>query len=158
MIRNTTSDSNRPAARGAHAQACAGARTGLHMTLAEVAAACAADGAGLPMPLDPAGERHFSAPWQAHAFALTVLLHQRGVFSWPQWAEALATRIRQARAAGDSDDGSGYYRHWMDALEQLMIERGIATADQLHALEHAWARAAEHTPHGQPIVLPPTPV
>jgi nitrile hydratase accessory protein len=126
------------------------------MTLAEVAAACAADGAGLPLPTQVQGESHFSAPWQAHAFALTLLLHQRGVFSWPEWAAALAAQLRQARDRGDPDDGSAYYRHWMDALERLMIERGIATAEQLHALEHAWARAADHTPHGQPIVLPPT--
>ena len=129
----------------------------LHMTLAEVAAACTADGAGLPLPADPARERHFSEPWQAHAFALTLMLHHKGVFTWVEWAQALAERIRQARIDGDPDDGSGYYRHWMDALEQLMIKRGIATADQLHALEHAWADAAERTPHGQPIVLEPTP-
>jgi nitrile hydratase accessory protein len=128
--------------------------TPLHMTLAEVAAACASDGAGLPMPPNPNGERHFSEPWQAHAFALTLLLHQKGVFSWVEWAETLAARIRLAQAGGDPDDGTSYYRHWMDALEQLMITRGIATADQLHALEHAWAHAAEHTPHGQPIELP----
>jgi nitrile hydratase accessory protein len=127
--------------------------TALHMTLAEVAAACAADGAGLPLPADTAGERHFSEPWQAHAFALTLMLHRKGVFSWVEWAQALAERIRQARLDGDPDDGSGYYRHWMDALEQLMIARGIASAEQLHALEHAWAQAAERTPHGQPIVL-----
>jgi len=127
----------------------------LHMTLAEVAAACAADGAGLPMPPSPGGERHFSEPWQAHAFALTLLLHQKGVFSWVEWAETLAARILQAQAGGDPDDGSGYYRHWMDALEQLMISRRIASTEQLHALEHAWADAAAHTPHGQPIVLPP---
>lgn len=127
------------------------------MTLAEVAAACATDGAGLPMPPESAAEQPFSAPWQAHAFALTLVLHQRGVFSWPEWADALAARIRQARVDGDPDDGSTYYRHWMDALEQLTISRQIASAEQLHALEHAWAQAAEHTPHGQPIVLPSTP-
>ncbi len=128
--------------------------TALHMTLAEVAAACAMDGAGLPMPPNPANERHFSEPWQAHAFAMTLMLHHKGVFTWVEWAQTLAARIRQAQAGGDPDDGNGYYRHWMDALEQLTITRGIATADQLHALEHAWADAAEHTPHGQPIVLP----
>ncbi len=127
------------------------------MTLAEVAAACAADGAGLPMPAQPAGERHFDEPWQAHAFALTLMLHRQGVFSWGEWADALAARVRQARLDGDPDEGQSYYRYWMDALEQLAITRGIATADQLHTLEHAWAQAAEHTPHGQPIVLPPAP-
>lgn len=128
--------------------------TALHMTLAEVAAACAADGAGLPLPSDAAGERHFSEPWQAHAFALTFLLHRRGVFTWVEWAQALADRIRQAQRDGDPDDGSRYYHHWMDALEQLVITRGISSAEQLHVLEHAWEEAAARTPHGQPIVLP----
>lgn len=132
----------------------------LRMTLDEVAAVCRADGRDLPMPRAQAGTvdgRHFSEPWQAHAFALTLLLHEKGVFTWPQWAAALADRIARARAAGDPDDGSSYYRHWLDALEQLMVTRGIATEDQLHALEHAWADAAAHTPHGQAIVLPPGP-
>ncbi len=128
----------------------------LHRTLAEVAAACAADGAGLPMPPGYDGERHFSEPWQAHAFALTLILYEKGVFSWPQWAHALAERIRQAQAGGDLDDGGSYYRHWLDALEQLTIARQITTADQLHTLEHAWMKAAERTLHGQPIVLQPS--
>ncbi len=128
----------------------------LHMTLTEVAAACAAAGAGLPMPSGHDGERHFSEPWQAHAFALTLILYEKGVFSWPQWAQALAGRIRQARADGDPDDGASYYRHWLDALEQLTILRQITTADQLHALGHAWIEAAERTPHGQPITLQPS--
>lgn len=128
----------------------------LNMTLADVAAACAADGTGLPLPCGQADDRHFSEPWQAHAFALTLVLYEEGVFSWAEWAETLAARIRQAQADGDPDDGSSYYRHWLDALEQLTIERQIGTAEQLHALEHAWMEAAEHTPHGQPIMLPGT--
>jgi len=131
--------------------------TALLSTLAEVAAACARDGAGLPMPSEPTGERPFSEPWQAHAFAMTLMLHHKGVFTWVQWAATLAACIRQAQLDGDPDDGSRYYYHWMDALEQLTISRGIATTEQLHALEHAWADAAEQTPHGQPIALPPEP-
>lgn len=123
------------------------------LTLAEVAAACAADGCGLPMPPQTSGDGHFSEPWQAHAFAMVLLLHERGAFSWPQWAETLARHIRAAQAEGDPDDGSHYYRHWLDALEDITIAQGIATADQLHTLEHAWANAARHTPHGQPIEL-----
>lgn len=123
------------------------------MTLAEVAAACAADGHGLPLPPGASTGGHFAEPWQAHAFALVLVLHERGVFSWTQWADTLARRIRSAQAQGDPDDGSSYYRHWLDALEELTIRHGIATADQLHTLEHAWADAASHTPHGQPIEL-----
>jgi nitrile hydratase accessory protein len=125
----------------------------LHLTLAEVASRCAAGGNALPLPPDDSAAGHFAEPWQAHAFALVLMLHERGVFSWPQWAQALARRIHTAQLQGDPDDGSSYYRHWLDALEELTITHGLATADQLHALEHAWADAAARTPHGQPIEL-----
>ena len=95
----------------------------------------------------------FSAPWQAQAFALALALHERGAFSWTDWAAALSDAIRRAQAAGDPDHGDTYYRHWLDALETLVISRGLADADRLHALEHAWEAAAERTSHGQPIEL-----
>ena len=122
------------------------------LTLAQIAAACAADGSGLPMPAPPEGGA-FAEPWQAHAFALTLLLHQRGLFTWGQWAAALAAEIKRAQAAGDADDGSSYYRHWLNALEQLTITRQLGTAQQIHALEHAWEAAAARTLHGRPIEL-----
>lgn len=95
----------------------------------------------------------FSAPWQAQAFALALALHERGAFTWPEWAAALTAAIRRAQAAGDADLGDTYYRHWLDALEQLTIAKGLADADRLHALEHAWEAAAARTPHGRPIEL-----
>jgi len=95
----------------------------------------------------------FSAPWQAQAFALALALHERGVFTWPEWAAALTEAIRRAQAQGDPDHGDTYYRHWLDALEQLVIAKGLADAGRLHALEHAWEAAAARTPHGQPIEL-----
>ena len=102
-----------------------------------------------PLPDDPV----FREPWEAHAFALTVSLHERGLFTWPEWAAALTEAIRQAQAAGDPDLGDTYYRHWLDALEQLVIRKGLADAGRLHALEHAWEAAASRTPHGRPIEL-----
>lgn len=98
----------------------------------------------------------FSAPWQAQAFALALALHERGVFTWPEWAAALTEAIRHAQAAGDPDHGDTYYQHWLDALEGLVIGKGLADADRLHALEHAWEAAAQRTPHGQPIELTET--
>jgi nitrile hydratase accessory protein len=123
------------------------------MTLAQISAACSG---GLPLPPSTAHDTQaspFAEPWQAQAFAMTVLLHQRGVFTWPEWAAALTAQIRAAQTAGDADDGSSYYQHWVDALEQLVIARGLGTPEQIHALEHAWEDAADRTPHGQPIVL-----
>ena len=95
----------------------------------------------------------FRAPWEAQAFALALALHERGVFTWPEWAAALTDAIRRAQAAGDPDTGQTYYHHWLDALEGLVIAKGLADSQRLHALEHAWEAAAERTPHGQPIEL-----
>ena len=126
------------------------AGTPLHATLADIARAC---GAGLPLPAQAAEGTVFAEPWQAHAFAMTVQLHARGMFTWPEWAEALSAQIAAARQAGEADDGSRYYHHWLNALETLVIARQAGSAAQIHALEHAWDQAAARTPHGQPIVL-----
>ena len=75
---------------------------------------------GLPgIPMD--GENPvFNEPWEARAFAMTLALHERGVFTWPQWAEALSRQIDMARARGDPDLGDTYYQHWLRALESLV--------------------------------------
>jgi len=49
-----------------------------------------------------------------------LALHERGVFTWPQWAAALSRQITQAQAAGDADLGDTYYQHWLLALESLV--------------------------------------
>lgn len=95
----------------------------------------------------------FAEPWQAQAFAMTVALHQGGLFTWPEWADALSREIKQAQAAGDADRGDTYYDHWLNALEGLIIKKGVADDALLQALREAWDRAADATPHGQPIVL-----
>jgi len=50
---------------------------------------------------------------------MAVMLHERGLFSWPEWTLALSREIRLAKTAGDPDLGSTYYRHWLKALETL---------------------------------------
>lgn len=97
----------------------------------------------------------FDEPWQAQAFAMVLTLHQRGLFSWPEWAEALSAAIARAQAAGDPDHGDTYYRHWLAALEDLVARKGVATSEQLARTARAWDHAADRTPHGQPIELRP---
>lgn len=97
----------------------------------------------------------FAEPWQAQAFAMTLQLHQRGLFSWPEWAAALSTQISLAQQAGDADLGNTYYAHWLAALEALVAAKGAAPADELARCARAWDHAADRTPHGQPIVLQP---
>jgi nitrile hydratase accessory protein len=97
----------------------------------------------------------FREPWEAHAFALAVSLHQKGLFSWAEWAAALAAQISRAQAQGDADLGDTYYRHWLAALESLVAEKGASTANELAQYRDAWDRAADRTPHGRPIELQP---
>ncbi|TVR07475.1 MAG: nitrile hydratase accessory protein [Salinarimonadaceae bacterium] len=105
-----------------------------------------------PIPVGADGPV-FSSPWEAQAFAMTLRLHERGLFTWREWAQALAEAIRKAQAAGDADDGSTYYAHWLAALETLVAEKGLAPADALAERRAALERAARATPHGQPILL-----
>ena len=95
----------------------------------------------------------FAEPWQAQAFAMVLTLHQRGVFTWPEWAQALAAQIASAQAHGDADLGDTYYRHWLAALEAIVASKGAATRDELTQTQRAWDHAADRTPHGQPISL-----
>jgi nitrile hydratase accessory protein len=97
----------------------------------------------------------FREPWEAQAFAMALALHERGLFTWPQWAATLAAEIQRAQGAGDPDTGETYYRHWLNALERLVADKGLADAATLSRYQHAWDHAADRTPHGQPIELRP---
>jgi nitrile hydratase accessory protein len=97
----------------------------------------------------------FREPWQAHAFAMAVSLHAQGLFTWPEWAEALAAEIAAAKARGDADLGDTYYDHWLATLERLVAAKGASTAAELAHYQQAWDHAADRTPHGQPIELMP---
>jgi nitrile hydratase accessory protein len=109
--------------------------------------------ANLPgLPRDEGGPV-FREPWEAQAFALVVALNEKGLFTWTEWAAALAEEIKRAQAAGDPDLGNTYYRHWLAALEGLVAHKGVASADVLECYRAAWDRAADRTPHGAPIEL-----
>lgn len=95
----------------------------------------------------------FAEPWQARAFAMAVKLHEAGLFSWSEWAAALGAEIARAQADGDPDLGATYYHHWLSALERLVAEKRVTSAEKLARRRDAWARAAHATPHGEPIEL-----
>ena len=116
------------------------------------AASARATGAVPGIPRDDDGPV-FREPWEAQAFAMTLALYERGLFTWPEWAATLGAEIKKAQAAGDPDTGETYYRHWLNALERIVAEKGIADAKTLHRYFHAWDHAADRTPHGEPVEL-----
>lgn len=100
------------------------------------------------MPLEI--ERPFAEPWQAQLHALTVALHEAGLFTWTEWTEALSLRLHSDVAEAD---GSNYYALWLEAFIELLDARGLAAADHVRDVAASWQRAAEATPHGTPIEL-----
>lgn len=96
------------------------------------------------LPREEPGAPVFAAPWEAKAFALMVLLRDRGLFTATDWAEALGAECAR---------GGPYYEAWLRALESLLARAGVAGAAEIAALARDWERAAEATPHGTPIRL-----
>jgi nitrile hydratase accessory protein len=95
----------------------------------------------------------FRAPWEAQAFAMAVVLHEHGHFTWKEWAARLADEIAATKARGEDDDGTRYYYFWLSTLEKLVAEKRLIMADELTTRKDEWDRAARETPHGQPIEL-----
>jgi nitrile hydratase accessory protein len=113
-----------------------------------------ADFCALPaLPRDGGGPV-FKAPWEAQAFAMTLTLHGQGVFTWREWADALAAELAAAAARGEPDDGTHYYEHWLAALEKLVAAKQLVPVGELEHRVGEWDAAARATPHGKPIELP----
>ena len=104
------------------------------------------------IPRDPNGPV-FRAPWEAHAFAMALALHEKGLFVWSEWSAMLGEEIKKAQAAGDPDTGQTYYHHWLNTLERMVAARGATSAQALEQHYQAWQRATHRTPHGKPIEL-----
>ena len=98
---------------------------------------------------DPA----FDAPWQAQAFALVVRLSKTGHFGWDEWIRVFSREIvRSPSRAGESENDT-YYRQWLDALEQIVVEKGLLAPGEAQERASAWRAAYVNTPHGQPVEL-----
>lgn len=104
------------------------------------------------IPADTGGPV-FDQPWQAEVFAMTLQLHEQGIFEWSEWAEVLAAQIKLAQQQGDDDLGDTYYLHWLAALEQMVVNKDIGDRSLLGQLYAEWDTAARNTPHGQPILI-----
>jgi nitrile hydratase accessory protein len=82
------------------------------------------------------GEPQFAAPWQGRAFGIAMALYEQGDFDWEDlrpWLFAALAADEALAGAGsaDGDDGSLYYRHWLEALTGVLAERGLVGADEL---------------------------
>lgn len=87
-----------------------------------------ADARGPAAPPRKNGELVFNAPWEGRAFGMALAVRAHHTFKWSGLQSLLEKRIAEA---GSSDDGSRYYVHWMASLEELLVQRGLVTRDDL---------------------------
>jgi nitrile hydratase accessory protein len=96
--------------------------------------------------LNPPDDPVFAEPWEAQAFAMAVSLNSRGLFSWTEWAAALADEIA-------ADPHRSYYESWLATLEKLVEAKQVMSESERLSRIDAWDAAARATPHGRPIEL-----
>jgi nitrile hydratase subunit beta len=77
------------------------------------------------------GELVFQAPWEGRAFGLAVVLSEKGEYEWDEFRKHLVDHI--ARSAENT-----YYERWLSALENLLLQHGVVTEEELRK------RAAEY--------------
>jgi nitrile hydratase accessory protein len=108
-------------------------------------AVTAAEGPAAPPRAN--GELVFRAPWESRAFGVAIALHDAGAIDYEDFRSRLIGEI-SAHADADADDGSDYYERWLDALQQLLVERGIVSTAELDArsveIAHAWDHDHAH--------------
>jgi len=76
-----------------------------------------------------------------------VKLSEQGLFTWKEWAAALANKLNSATSRGEPDDGSHYYDHWLAALEHLVTAKRLADSATLVARKGGLdGRLQEHFP------------
>lgn len=102
---------------------------------------------------DPHPVSRFDEPWHAQVFALTVALSEAGRFGWPEWTEAFGAALARRGLGRELDGGEDYYMAWLEALEGLLAQKGLAEPGHVAALRDAWEAAYLATPHGRPVRL-----
>ena len=96
----------------------------------------------------------FDDPWQAQLFALTVALSEAGRFTWSDWTRIFGATLKRHGATRPLDGGQDYFNAWLETLEALLDQDGLAPRGEAAAVRSAWELAYKTTPHGQPVRLP----
>jgi nitrile hydratase accessory protein len=72
------------------------------------------------------GELVFAAPWEGRAMAMAIAAVQSLELPWDEFRSRLVAEIARAPERP-------YYESWLCALERLLCERGVLTAEQLRS-------------------------
>ena len=94
----------------------------------------------------------FSEPWQAELFAITLNLHEKGLFNWASWTEKLGGSLKRDKNTS-KDDLEHYFLSWLSALEETLLEKKVTELTKIVTIEKAWKDAISKTPHGKKVEI-----
>jgi nitrile hydratase accessory protein len=94
------------------------------------------------------GELVFEQPWESTAFGLVLALCEEHVIAWEDFRLRLIAEIARWTASG-TDEQWSYYRRWLAALENLLVDEGLLTEAELRSrAERIVAEEFTHDDHG----------
>jgi len=73
------------------------------------------------------GELVFDAPWQGRVLGMALAVVQERGLDWDDFRQRLIAAI-------DADPARPYYESWTAALTDLVVDLGVANADDVAAL------------------------
>ena len=76
------------------------------------------------------GELVFDAAWEARVFGMTISMHERQLIDWNEFRAELIEEIATAEREGTE---STYYERWLEAVEHLLVEKGLLSHEELAA-------------------------
>jgi nitrile hydratase accessory protein len=74
------------------------------------------------------GELVFEEPWQGRVFGMAIALHERNLYEWEEFRQALIAHIARAEARGGP---FVYYEIWLQTFEALLAAKGLVTGAEL---------------------------
>ena len=78
------------------------------------------------------GRLCFGEDWQRLAFGTALALAKSGHFDWEDFRLQLIASIGEWEKGHSLDDASwNYYEHWLAALERVIVEKRLASSEEL---------------------------
>ena len=94
------------------------------------------------------GELAFEQPWQSRAFGMAVGLHERGIFECDEFRERLIARMGAWDASNEPDGPYSYWEHWLGALQDVLVAKGVSEVDAVAERARAIASRPAGADHG----------
>jgi nitrile hydratase accessory protein len=102
------------------------------------------------------GKLCFSQAWERQAFGVALALSKKGHFDWEDFRQKLISAIGEWEHSHSLDDPSwSYYERWLTALERLLIEEQVVTAEDLATHLPSEQRAGMAPSDGAVLNAPP---